>query len=213
MKKLFIILLLLFSFSSFAQTDSVETQNVSEVNTVWKSKPGKFPLKRGFYKSYEEYLSNSPSVQRNFTMIDKTKSAKKKANGICAVDFDIAEGEEKVGKVWGFCDGTAVYIKASPIENRYWKIDYIAPYSYFVHLFQPRTPAAFLAAGAMGTREFSVVNSHGKMIFVTENYLKKLLKDTPELLAAYKNEKDRKNEEVKKKYLQQLNDILAANQN
>ncbi len=213
MIKLFAVFsMFLFSFTGYAQKDSSNPGiNTSEVNKIWKESKSRFPLKRGFYKSYEEYLNNAPSEQRAFTLKDKTKSQERKDKDICAVDYNLDEGQEKLGKVWGFCDGNAVYIKVSPLEGKYWKISHIGPYSFFVHVYQVRTLAGIIAAGAMGTREFSIINSHGKMIYATTNYMKKILGKCPGLAEAYSAEADMKDEEVKKAYLRRANEYFALN--
>ncbi len=210
MRSLLFILFTLFIVTASAQTDNSDTLEVSEITPAWKNLPDHAPLKRGFYKTYGEFLTNSPSQQRNFTLVDKTKSDKRKGKGICAVNYHLADGEEKVGHVWGFCDGNAVYFRANRAEGKYWKLDYIGPYSFFVHVAQVRSLATALVAGAIGTREFSVVNSSGKMVEAIRGYMKKILKQCPGLDEEYDKEKDKGDEEVKIKYLIRLNEYLTG---
>jgi hypothetical protein len=200
--------IMLFSLNNgYAQTtDSI---NVSEVNVVWKARPNMYPLKRGFYKTYAEFLENAPSIQRTFTLVEKTKSEERKARGICAVNFDIKEGEDKVGRIWGFCDGNAVYAKVNRLEGKYWKLEYIGPHSYFIHVSQVRSLGTLIAASALGTREFSFIANDGKMVQIFTSGLKRLLKQCPGLDEEFESDPNKKDEEVKKKYLRRLNEYLA----
>jgi hypothetical protein len=206
--KYLLFIVMLFSLGNvYAQTtDSI---NVSEVNAVWKAKSNMYPLKRGFYKTYAEFLRNEPSIERTFTLIEKTKSEDRKLRGICAVNFDIKEGEDKVGRIWGFCDGNAVYAKVAKMEGKYWKLEYIGPHSYFIHVAQVRSFTMLLVASAIGTREFSYFADDGKMVQIFARGLKKLFKQCPGLDVEFENDVNKKDEEVQKKYLRRLNEYLA----
>ena len=207
---LFILVMATLCTPSFAQKDMpANAPNLSQINTVWAKSEAHYPLKKGFYKDYEEFLTNSPSEQRNFTLVEKTKSQERKDNDICAVNFDLDEGEDKLGHLWGFCDGNAAYVKVSPLEGKFWKISYIGPYSYFVHVFQVRTLSSAIVGSAMGTREFSIINSHGKMVVVTENYMRKILGKCPGLAEEYSADDKPKTEELKRAYLHRVNEYLA----
>ena len=59
---LFLLALATLSTPSFAQKDKpANAPSLSEINAVWAKTASHFPLKKGFYKNYEEFLTNSPS--------------------------------------------------------------------------------------------------------------------------------------------------------
>ena len=197
----------LFSFSyTFGQSDTI--RNTSEVNAIWKADSIHYPLKKGFYKTYEEFLANAPSLQREF-YINLKSSPEKLKQGTYAVSFDLAPGQPKVGKIWGFCDGIAVYAKASRVEAWYWKVEYIGPYSFFIHYHQPRSISDLVLAGTPVARELTFINKKGHGQYVFENTMRELCGKVPGLLEEFDLEL-KTDEPVRRTYLQKLNEYLAV---
>jgi hypothetical protein len=63
-------------------------------------------LKRGLYASFEEFKTNSPSIQIQFE-IDTIQ------RGIGYINYKLRVKDESVDldTVWGFCDGSNAYIQ------------------------------------------------------------------------------------------------------
>ncbi|MEM9052763.1 MAG: hypothetical protein AAGC47_11975 [Bacteroidota bacterium] len=66
-------------------------------------------LKRGAYKTFEEFLNNEPSLRDSFYLEFKQRT-NKNWEGTTQVIPRLVEKDKKVKKVWGFSDGNAVYI-------------------------------------------------------------------------------------------------------
>jgi hypothetical protein len=81
-------------------------------------------LKRGLYKTYSEFINNSPSITTEFIVKQRNT-----LNGGSPWDFETKDGT-KVGSIYGFCDGSTVYLKGVRMSG-YCKVEYIGTYSFF----------------------------------------------------------------------------------
>jgi hypothetical protein len=188
-----------------------EIVNLSEVDSIIRSQPG-YVLKRGIYKNYQEFLNNSPSITREFKVDQKTKSEKALIKGICAVGLDVLSGQEKIGQVWGFCDGNAVYYNHSIFENKYWKLQYIGPNPFFFHGRQIRTAQGLLNAGFDGTFvDLYFITDKGKSRLANDGYLSRLFKSEPSL-RDYDYDPNKKGDNTKQQYLRKYNSLTLAKQ-
>jgi hypothetical protein len=66
-------------------------------------------LKRGVYKTFEEFKNNAPTFAHSFYVSEKERK-RKKWKGTFSYTPRFTETDQKIKKVWGFCDGTTVYI-------------------------------------------------------------------------------------------------------
>lgn len=154
------------------------------------------PLKRGFYKTYQEYLDNSPSITADFTTTVFTAS--KKDPTIIAGTFRLKNSNVQLNKIWGFCDGESVFIRYKVLlNNNYYKAQVLGPHPYF--LFKEKTilaagPPLMALATAAATAslpagfEIMAVTGRGRPKYVWMGTMKKMLADQPELLRAFKKE-------------------------
>lgn len=194
----------MLSLTSFSQAgnvdkevddDSDSTTQVVAINKITARK-------RGVYKTYEEYLSNSPSVGATFSVQQLRLT---KNNPLVAeADVDYTGGRPK--KIWGVSDGENVYIRV-PVgqffKNHYFKLqcDGPQPYIFYVEnpVFLPLGAGLLVAATVAATSaalppfvSLMVVrdetNYFKPTLMATSARVKRYLAEFPDLLEAYKNE-------------------------
>lgn len=207
MKKISIFLFsLLASKFCIAQTDSV----IAPVPA----------LKKGFYKNYQEYLDNNPSINGDFTT--QLFRASKKDTTVIAASFKLLTNENiNISKLWGFCDGESVFIRYKVlIGNNFWKAQVLGPKPYFLYkekmIFAAGPPLMALATAAATAAvpagfDVMVVTGKGRPKYVWNGTMKKILADQPELLAAYKKEVNVISDFYRAKYLKLYNEAATRN--
>ena len=67
------------------------------------------PLKRGIYRSYEEFKNNDPSFTGSF-YIEREPRKAKGWEGAYSITLKVKKGGKKIWSAWGFCEGNQVYI-------------------------------------------------------------------------------------------------------
>ncbi len=208
MKSSLLFLLLLSSSVALAQDDAPA---VSEINAVWKKDGMHYPLKKGFYKNYDEFLNNAPSVQREFTIKEKTKSEKQKEKGIGKVNFKLDDDEGRIGKFWGFSDGQSVYVKMV-LSSNYWRLDYVGPNGYFGYKEPVRSMGSLIVAATKvdDMMDLMVIRPTGKPFNTTVNEMTRILKRAPGLAEEYNNSDSPRSDKTKKEFLRRLNEYVAS---
>ncbi|PSL49313.1 hypothetical protein CLV51_101644 [Chitinophaga niastensis] len=93
-------------------------------------------LKKGLYKSFEEFQTNSPSEEGD--LIIKNRSAAAQIYLLASrnelVIRDAGGQEHKIKNYWGFCDGQYIYIKDNGL-NKIQELGYYCMYE--LHVMQP----------------------------------------------------------------------------
>ena len=78
-------------------------------------------LKRGIYLTYEQFVNNNPIVTDSF-YVDTKERKRKNWKGTNSLIPRYAKTGQRITNVWGFCDGTAVFVyhqkDFSPIEMK-----------------------------------------------------------------------------------------------
>lgn len=156
-------------------------------------------LKAGFYKTYEEFINNAPSVTTPFTVREKSNMGEQ-------YTFDTKDGS-KVGKVFGFCDGIKIYVHGLRLEG-FHKLDYVGPYSFFVF-----EQARYSVATAMLPDHLVIIDSDGTYRDGTVGFVEKfLLEKNPELGKEFESIADRKEKKNKRQaFIMRLNEKLKGN--
>ena len=194
----------MLSLTSFSQAgnidkevddDSDSTTQVMAINKITARK-------RGVYKTYEEYLSNSPSVAATFSV--QPLRLTKNNPLVAEADVDYTGGRPK--KIWGVSDGENVYIRVSVgqfFKNHYFKLqcDGPQPYIFYVEkaVFLPLgaglVVAATMAATSAALPPFvslmvvrDETNYFKPTLMATSARVKRYLAAFPDLLEAYNNE-------------------------
>ncbi|MEZ2441618.1 hypothetical protein AB6805_07840 [Chitinophaga sp. RCC_12] len=93
-------------------------------------------LKKGLYKTFEEFQSNNPSEEGDLVIKNRSSAAQiyLLANRNELVLRDGAGQEHKLKNYWGFCDGKNIYIKDNGL-NKLQEIGYYCIYA--LHGIQP----------------------------------------------------------------------------
>lgn len=155
---------------------------------------------RGIYKTYQEFISNSPSITNEFTVQDRSTS-----RGGSPYDFDVANGA-KVGKVYGFCDGQNVYVKGLRMGG-FCKINYMGKYPFFKYV----THGVGLTKMAVPDH-LVIIDDGGVYRDGTVNFVSKFLRNKMPALA---NEFDKLSDKKlrREEYLIKLNLALVSQPN
>ncbi|MBI3218676.1 MAG: hypothetical protein HYZ44_04130 [Bacteroidetes bacterium] len=152
-------------------------------------------LKRGIYKTYEEFINNSPSITNEFSVKEKNT-----VRGGSPFDFEISDGT-KVGKVFGFCDGKYVYMKGLRMGG-FCKVDYVGRYSFFNYGTHGVGVAAMAVPGHL-----VIVDDGGKYRDGTVNFVSKFIRSSnPTLADEFDKLTDKKAK--REEYLIKLNESL-----
>lgn len=93
-------------------------------------------LKKGLYKTFEEFQSNNPSEEGDLVIKNRSTAAQiyLLANRNELVLRDASGQEHKLKNYWGFCDGKNIYIKDNGL-NKLQEIGYYCIYA--LHGMQP----------------------------------------------------------------------------
>jgi hypothetical protein len=190
MKKIYLSLFVSFTlFTAYGQLDSSKHQ--SKI------------LKKGLYKSYEEFLNNAPSVSEDFSVTTFIKS--ETDSTIIAANYSLNSNSKKISPVWGFCDGASVYVNCSKpfsislSSNRYWKLQSLGPYPYLIcvhtdiHAVGPglmKLATALATATSFPQYDFVVLTSKGQFKIPDIRMVRKFLAPYPELLKSFRKESD-----------------------
>lgn len=216
------ILVMLFSLNTYSQetTDSTETDDDDKDSTTQIVQINKItPRKRGVYKTYEEYLNDSPSVDAEFTLTPMRISRNNDLVAEASVDYK----GKRPKKIWGLSDGEHVYIRAVSgqfFKNHYYRLqcDGPIPYIFFVEktVIVPFGLGAVVAlAVAAGTAALPptvsllIVKNHTNyrkpLLPVTKARVKRYLAEYPDLLELYEKETYQHSKPIKARYITELN--------
>jgi hypothetical protein len=159
-------------------------------------------LRRGIYKSYKEFKTNSPSIPLEYEVKSGIVSYNTIIGAIAYSNLDtfyvLTIGKDKAketGTVWGFCDGTNAYINRefNPFngkivfkpESKFYKILNIGRYCYFMSAF-PQTPIIYTHL------DCAIDFNSGDLLEINKKRLKKIISKDQELLNELDNEDDSK---------------------
>ena len=158
-------------------------------------------LKKGFYRNYEEFINNNPSDTTDFIVNKFVKS--KSDSAVFGAEYTLVDSTKKVHHVWGFCDGTSVFINysESPFTKHYWKLLGLGPNAFFEikqkEIFLIGGPLMKLATAAISAAvpaqfEFKRINTNGKFRSLDILEMRDLLEKYPTLLKEFRAKTDSK---------------------
>jgi hypothetical protein len=147
-------------------------------------------FKKGFYKSFDEYVRNSPSIVPEFTVIPV--SIDPRDSSVMRVHYKVVGSRRRIREFWGFSDGTDVYVN----DGKFWRMQCPGRYSLYVYSRKP-TPIflgptlLITAVTAIGRLTESpdlypvIINEKGRIIYPDHDYLVKILKGRQDLLDGF----------------------------
>jgi len=212
------LLAALFSLSSYSQSDTTDTDEDTDTTAQVIQLNTTTPRKAGVYKTYEEYLNDSPSVDAEFTV----KPLQISRNNPLIAEGDVDYKGTRPKKIWGVSDGKNVYIRVSVgqfFKNHYFRLQCDGPVPYIFYIEKPVfiAPGLGLAAMAAVATTSATLPPFVSLMVVREktNYLKPVLMATnkrvrnflkayPDLLEAYDSEV-KHNKATRAKYLTAYN--------
>jgi hypothetical protein len=167
------------------------------------------PLKKGIYKTFDEFKNNSPSFSLDFEIVSADTGV------LYRLKID-KEKTDLLGVVWGFCDGKNSYINLDynmskkrifrPVSE-FSKITYLGRYCYF-RTYQPGTSLVFRDLLAMvidiNSGEELCLNCAINFGFISQSSFKKILTKDSELWSEYKNDKSK--EDLFLKYIKKYSE-------
>ena len=215
------LLVTVFSFNSFSQepSDSTDVDDDKDTTTQIVQINKITPRKRGVYKTYEEYLNNSPSVDAEFTLTPMRIS---KNNDLIA-EADVDYKGKRPKKIWGLSDGENVYIRVMVgrfFKNHYFKLQCDGPIPYIFYVEKTvivpfglgAVVAVTVAAGTAALPPYVSLmivrdntNYFKPVLTLTKARVKRYLADYPDLLEAYEKEPSPKSKSTKARYITELN--------
>lgn len=162
-------------------------------------------LKRGFYRTYQEFKDNNPTLLIPATTVidDEFISIFTEPFYCYKINLIDTFKIEKYTPVWGFCDGVHIYLnreKEFRKRVRYDIIEKMGNYYYFQTTSMTYSPGMYVGGGVggggmmMGGGASKTVQqmyfdfATGTEELLTKSKLKKLLQQYPDLLQKFKDE-------------------------
>ncbi len=155
-------------------------------------------LKAGIYRNFEEFKYNNPAVDFNFQISKKLrKYGDVRSRGKITyyrIKIDPAMGNS-IGKVFGFCDGTDIYIndRNPRLDSRteFIRIENYGRYCYF----EDRTPTTVfigMVPATIYSLERKILDTEtGEIVGLNKNRLEEILADDSDLHAEFINDPDK----------------------
>lgn len=198
MKPLLIFIFLSCSTLGWSQSVVVPrdaAQSAAEKDIVKCSQP-----KKGLYRSFEEFRRNSPSITRDFELVNRSGNQKPADGGLDLVLKDTLVSPRIVHKeMWGFSTGKAVYVNAHNFQrgDGFYELLHVGRYSY-VEGLDPMAPTKKRSGttAAFASRTDNKVGyllnlNNGKFYLLNQEALEKILSQDAALLQQFQQEDKR----------------------
>ena len=166
--------------------------NASSQNYIYQQKD---KLKAGVYKSYSEFKTNSPSISWDFTINPRTIGyGFLNASGyISGARIVMSKNKRKeLGFIYGFCDGTNIYISESRSMSKlkktsyFHRVEYLGKLVYFEDVFSSSTANGGTVRSL--DRKYLIVSS-GKVNSLKKSTMRGILSHNTDLLKEFNAER------------------------
>jgi hypothetical protein len=163
--------------------------------------------KAGVYKSFNELRYNNPSAALQGDVVSRTDQAGKQKVMFYSLKMKKSEAKDHV-KVYGFSDGSAIYLKRKEgigIPQEFVRIDNYGMYGYFEDIAYVSTGSAMVPFLTM-----NLVNMNtGEIKRVDRKHLRDLLADEPDMLKGFDQEpqKDKMMKDYLIRYLEKKSGV------
>ncbi len=169
---------------------------------------------KGIYRTFEEFRRNSPSIPlSNGTVIqyEVEESLYQKDVPIATLNCGSVVPCEKKTPIWGFCDGTSVFISRDTKfdkNNIYDKVVYVGRYMYYQYIRKSTASATNTGPGSStggyvmgGARNKTVVDkgidiNTGETFELSNNKILKILSKDKVLLTEFNKQKHKEQKQV-----------------
>jgi hypothetical protein len=199
MKRILILFFLSLSTQGHSQSVVVpldSARHSAEKDIVKCSQP-----KKGFYRSFEEFRRNAPSITRDFELVSRKETKKRDSNGFEIVLKDTLVSERILQKeMWGFSTGNKVYVNAHNFQRGYGfhELLHIGRYSY-VEGIDPMATSAKKLSGTTASFISHADNkigfllnlNNGKFYELNQEMVEQILSKDPVLLQQFQQEDKR----------------------
>jgi hypothetical protein len=170
---------------------------IDTAQRIWQAKE----LKKGFYKSFTEFVTNSPSIIKEFTVAERNEADLLLTHG-SKYTYKLIEGYVDNSEIYGFCDGKDVYINYDHPKG-YCKMEYIGLYTIFTYVVHG------MAQFAIIPDQLTTLDEKGDFKSATVHNVKKILEEKyPELAVKYEAEENKRDKRTE--YLIKLNNYLKT---
>jgi hypothetical protein len=162
-------------------------------------------LKKGIYKTYEEFKNNAPSIPLEWDIQSGIFNYSIAGSNTGGVTTQMAYNDtvfkltiekpatKEIGTVWGFCDGRNTYINREfsltsgkvifKPDSKFFKILYLGRYCYFGSAYPSGPNNNYIHLNC------AIEFNSGELIEVNKKQVKKIISNDEELLIEYNNEK------------------------
>ena len=177
----------------------------------------KVALKPGFYRNFEEFKTNNPSVAfANYPITKVSRgygflnSAGEIASYRVVMDKSAAK---KIGNVYGFCDGKNIYINPEITlfkpKKEFAKLEYLGRYCYYEERVLQTVYTGMGTGSSTGPvlEEKALDINTGKIIILSKKTIREIMVNDTQLMADFTN--DSKKRKVLKEYLINYSDKHA----
>lgn len=175
-------------------------------------------LQQGIYKTFEEFLTNSPSILSPFQIV--TESGEHRIERGTAdyrlVLRDSVIRRKELRNFWGVCDGQSVYINETNYGGalNFKKLHGLGRYCYFKGTMVDASRNAHMVGGALAVAAVSIDGDYpyifninnGKFFLLDKAILKTILKKDPELDSIYDEEERKSKKNTLLAYIIKYND-------
>ena len=167
-------------------------------------------FKQGIYKSFAEFLSNSPSIQTSFTVVRVKILLGGESDKYKLIMQDSEWSRRDRKKFWGVCDGKEVYINESNyvIDDNFDIIlrkVAVGRYCYFLGTVVYGNTTSTVNTTSYVDKFFIMNINNGNYFQLTKNVLRIILKKDKDLFNLYEFENRKGGEEVMVKYISEYN--------
>lgn len=172
-------------------------------------------LKPGFYRNFQEFKTNSPSVAFNnypLTTISKGYGFLNATGEVVYYKVSMEKSvAKKIGNVYGFCDGKNIYLNPEISMFRpnmkFSKLEYLGRYCYFEDLMYKSVPTGNGMASNTYLAEKALDINTGEITTLSKKNLREIMANDAQMLADFTNET--KKNKVLKEYLISYSDKHA----
>lgn len=181
-------------------------------------------LQKGIYKTFEEFLSNTPSIHSHFQIVTDSgpKLIERGTADYRLVFSDSVFKRKEIRNFWGVCDGQSIYINETNYGGslNFKKLHGIGRYCYFkgsvvdaANDVYTTTVAGGAIAGTLAAAAVAIDGDHpyilnlnnGKFFLLDKAILKTILKKDPELDSAYEEEERKSKKHILLSYIIKYN--------